>query len=65
MTLIGRFWVTPEGAVGPEAIEREDIVGFPIMKIHLFGESLRVEIVAFTLTERQWEPQQDPLAAIS
>jgi hypothetical protein len=51
--------------IGPAAIERENIVGFPIMKIHLFGESLRVEIVAFTLTEQQWEPQQDPLAAIS
>jgi len=32
--------------VGPATIERENIVGFPIFKTHLFGESLRVEIVA-------------------
>lgn len=45
--------------VGPAAIERENIVGFPILKEHLFGESVRVEIVASTMTEQQWEPQKD------
>jgi hypothetical protein len=43
--------------VGTDAKNRDSIVGFPIIASHCFGNSLRVEIVAFTLTEREWEPR--------
>ena len=45
--------------VGLDAKDREEIVGFPVTNTHLFGKSLRVEIAAFTLPERAWEPKTE------
>jgi hypothetical protein len=45
--------------IGPDAKGRETIVGFPVIDTHLFGNSLRVEIAAFTLPGRAWEPKTE------
>jgi hypothetical protein len=39
------------GILGTEAKNRESIVGFPIVASHCFGNTVRAEITAFTLTQ--------------